>query len=172
MILKNDQSLTTITVEELRADAEKKTAILRELAAAFQPEPDTPPLTTADMRLASGTPLLYLEKGAALLEAVPQLNGTSPNAASIMRLGIEAELAYGKVLAQSKELTRQIRMAMLRPKLRAVKMARATCAVAEGFAQTDEGDAIKLHVEDMKQSRRRPARKPATKNTGDETTTK
>ena len=172
MILKNEQSLTTITVEELRADAEKKTAILRELAAAFQPDPDTPALTAADLRLASGTPLIYVEKGAALLDAVPQLNGATPNAASIMRLGIEAELAYGKVLAQSKELTRQIRQAMLRPKLRAVKMARATCAVAEGFARTDEGDSIKLHVEDMKQSRRRPPRKTVTKKSDDDTTTK
>ena len=172
MILKNDQSLTTITVEELRADAEKKTAILRELTAAFQPDPDTPPLTAAEMRLASGTPLVYVEKGAALLEAAPQLNGATPNASSIMRLGIEAELAYGKVLAQSKELTRQIRMAMLRPKLRAVKMARSTCAVAEGFAKTDEGDVIKLHVDDMKQSRRRPPRKPVTKKSDDETNNK
>ena len=32
MIFKNEQSLTSVTVEDLRADAEKKTALLRELA--------------------------------------------------------------------------------------------------------------------------------------------
>ncbi|HEY0155675.1 MAG TPA: hypothetical protein VGF28_00130 [Thermoanaerobaculia bacterium] len=167
MIFKNEEALVTVTVEELRADAEKKTAVLREMAAAFEPESDKGPLTVSEIRLAAGTPILYVEKGAMIADAAPGLSGAPENAAVIMRAGIEAELAYGKVLAQCEALARQIRMAMLRTKLRAVHMARTVLVVADAYAKTDDGDILKLHVEQMKQSRRRPRRKtgPATSTT-------
>lgn len=57
------------------------------------------------MRLASGTPLLYLEKGAVIADASPGLSGAVPE---------------------------------------------------------NEGDAIKIHVDQMKQSRRRSPRKTVT----------
>ena len=159
MIFKNEQSLTTVTVEELRADAERMTALLRELAAEFQPDDDKGPLTAAEMRLATGTPIQFVEKGAVIVDAAPDLSGTPANAATVMRLGVEAELAYGKVLAQAETLTRQIRMSMSRIKLRAVNMARTVLVVADAYVKTEEGDGLKVHVDLMKDSRRRPRRK-------------
>lgn len=160
MIFKNEQSLTTVTVEQLRADAEKKTALLRELAASFQSDEDKTPLTLAEIRLATGTPIQFVEKGAIIADAAPDLSGTPPNASSLMRLGVETELAYGKVLAESEALTRQIRMSMKRIKLRAVNMARQVLVVADAYVKTEAGDGLKVHVEQMKESRRRPRRKP------------
>jgi hypothetical protein len=162
MIFKNEQSLTSVTVEDLRADAEKKTALLRELAASFQPDEDKPPLTQTEMRLASGTPIQFVEKGAVIVDAVPDLSGTPPDASSVMRLGVEAELAYGKVLAEAEALTRQIKMSMLRVKLRAVNMSRSVLTVATAYAKTDAGQGLKVHVTQMKDSRRRPPRKVQT----------
>jgi hypothetical protein len=162
MIFKNEQSLTSVTVEELRADAEKKTALLRELAASFQPDEEKPPLTQFEMRLASGTPIQFVEKGAVIVDAVPDLSGTPPDASSVMRLGVEAELAYGKVLAEAQALTRKIRMSMLRVKLRAVNMSRSVLTVASAYVKTDAGDGLKIHVAQMKDSRRRPPRRVQT----------
>jgi len=162
MIFKNEKTLSEVTVEELRADAERKTALLRELAASFLPDDDRSPLTPAEMRLASGTPLVFVEKGAVIVDAAPGLSGTPPNASQVMRLGVEAELAYGKLLAESEALTRTIRMSLQRVKLRAVNMARSVLVVADAYAKTDEGDSLKVHVDQMKDSRRRPRRKPVT----------
>jgi hypothetical protein len=50
---------------------------------------------------------------------------------------------------------------MLRMKLRAVNYARKVFAVAQGYAQTPEGDVIRTHVEQMKLARRRARRKKA-----------
>jgi hypothetical protein len=155
-------------VEDLRADAEKKTALLRELAASFQPDEDRPPLTQNEMRLASGTPIHFVEKGAVIVDAVPDLSGTPPDASAVMRLGVEAELAYGKVLAEAQALTRQIRMAMLRIKLRAVNMSRSVLTVATAYAKTDAGHGLQVHVAQMKDSRRRPPRRVQTPKPGTE----
>lgn len=140
------------TVEGLQADAAKKVAILRAMAAEFINDDDNEPLTTNQMRLASRTPIAYLEKGAVICEAVPDLSGAPPNAAEVLRLAHAASVAYAPVIAEAEALARQARLAVLRKKLFAVTIARVVDKVARVFVQTGPGNWLKTHVDQLKRA--------------------
>jgi hypothetical protein len=149
------------TVEELQADAAKKVSILRAMAAEFINDDDNEPLTTNEMRIASRTPVLYLEKSAVVCEAVPDLSGAPANAAEILRLAHAAEVAYAPVIAEAEALARQARLAVLRKKLFAVTIARVIDKIARVFVQTGSGNWLKTHVDQMKRALTpRPRQKP------------
>ena len=160
MIFKSGgENLTTVTVEEIHADARKKAELIRSLAAEFRDDDAPGPLSTTRMRLASRTTPAFLDKGAVISRVVPNLSGTPPGAADTMRMCVEADAAYAEVLAEAEELVRQIRMGMLRTKLKGVDLARIVYRTAKAYVQTDEGDAIRTHVEEMGRTLPHP-RKP------------
>lgn len=156
------------TVEDLQADAAKKVAILRAMAAEFINDEDNEPLTSSQMRLASRTPGIYLEKGAVVCEAAPDLTGTPPKAAEILRLTYAAEVAYAQVIAEAEELARQVRLANLRKKLFAVGIARVVDKIARVFVQTGAGNWLKTHVDQMKRALTRPPRPPQSDSPDDD----
>lgn len=155
-----DEPENGFTVEELQADAAKKVAVLRAMAAEFINDNDKEPLTTSEMRLASRTPTIYLEKSAVVSEAAPGLSGAPPNAATILRLSHAADVAYAQVFAEAEELARQVRRAIVRKKLSAISIARTVDKVARVLVQTGAGDWLKTHVDQMKRALTRPPRPP------------
>ena len=160
-----DPDFSIFTPEVLMADAQKKVELLRQLAAEFK-APDTRPLTRAEIALATRTPIVFLEKGAVFGEAAaPDVRVREANIQR-MRVTLNADVAYGKVLAQAEELTRQIRLAMARRKLEAVLVARDIYRIAKGYAQTQEGDSLKGHVEAMGKTLTRPRRSEKSEGEG------
>lgn len=155
------------TTEALQADAAKKVALLRAMAAEFIDEDDNEPLTVNQQRLAARTPSLYLEKAAIVSEAAPDL-AAPIGSAEILRLTHAAEAAYSPLVAEAEQLARQIRMAVLRKKLFAVQIARVIDRIARVFVQTGAGDWLRTHVEQMKRALTRPPRpKPETESATD-----
>jgi hypothetical protein len=148
--------LSVFTPEALMADAQKKVELVRQLAAEFKTE-GARPLTPAEIALANRTPIVFLEKGAVFGEAAPGIGSTEAQI-QLMRVTFHADIAYGKVLAEAEELTRQIRLAMLRGKLAAATFARGLYKVGKGYAQTEAGDAVKGHVQEMGKALTRPRR--------------
>lgn len=155
-----DEPEKGFTVEDLQADAARKVAVLRAMAAEFINDNDREPLTTSELRLASRTPGIYLERGAVISEAAPDLSGTPPKAADVLRLTHAAEVAYAQVIAEAGELARQVRMAVLRKKLAAVGIARIVDKMARIFVETGAGNWLKTHVDQMKRALTRPSRTP------------
>ncbi len=157
------------TVEQLQADAAKKVAILRAMAAEFIT--DDEPLTPTERRVATRTPALYLEKSAVVCEAAPELAVKVPNAAETLRLTYAAEVAYAQVIAEAEELVRQLRTAVQRKKLSAIGIARIVDRVARVFVNTGAGNWLKTHVDQMKRSLTRPPRpaKPEEDGVDDDT---
>jgi hypothetical protein len=153
-----DQPENGFTVEDLQADAAKKVAILRAMAAEFINDNDNQPLTVSQTRLASRTPSIYLEKGAVVCEAAPEMPGTPPGAAHTLRLAYAADVVYASVIAEAEELVRQIRLATMRKKLFAISIARVVDKMARIFVQTGPGNWLKTHVDQMKRTLTRPPR--------------
>lgn len=158
MTFYNEQltDLSVFTPEALMLDAQKKVEILRQLAAEFKTE-GARPLTRAEIALANRTPIVFLEKGAVFGEAAPGVGSTEAQI-QLLRVTFNADIAYGKVLAEAEELTRQIRLAMLRGKLGGVIFARDLYKVAKSYAQTQRGDSVKGHTQDMGKALTRPRR--------------
>ncbi|HEY0158672.1 MAG TPA: hypothetical protein VGF28_15420 [Thermoanaerobaculia bacterium] len=158
MTFYNDKlgDLSVYTPEALMADAQKKVEVLRQLAAEFRTE-GARPLTSAEIALANRTPIVFLEKGAVFGEAAPGVGSTDAQI-QLLRVTFNADIAYGKVLAEAEELTRQIRQAMLRGKFNAVTFARGLYKVAKSYAQTDLGDGVKGHTQEMGKALTRPRR--------------
>jgi hypothetical protein len=158
MTFYNDKltDLSVFTPEAMMADAQKKVEILRQLAAEFKTE-GARPLTRAEIALANRTPVVFLEKGAVFGEAAPGI-GITETQIQLMRVTFHADVAYGKVLAEAEELTRQIRLAMLRGKFSAATFARDLYKVGKSYAQTQGGDSVKGHVQEMGKTLTRPRR--------------
>jgi hypothetical protein len=154
-----DEPENGFTVEDLQADAAKKVAILRAMAAEFINDNDNAPLSASQMRLAGRTPSLYLEKSAVVCDAVPDLSGAPPKAAEILRLTHAADVAYAQVIAEAEELVRQIRLSVHRKKLSAISIARIVDKVARVLIQTGAGNWLKTHVDQMKRALTRPPRR-------------
>ena len=141
-------------------DAQERVARLRLIAAEFPDEAEPRPLTPAELRLARHTSVAALEKAALFSEAAPAVGGVA-NAVEL-RDAIAFELAYGGVRDEAAAVARRVEMAILRRKLKAVRLTRGLYRVAKGFITIDAGDAVRTHVEEMKRTLVRPRRrKPA-----------
>ena len=155
----------------LQADAQEKIAQVRALAASFPGQADQNALTVRERRLANGTPVQFLERAAQLAEAASALGATVDVA--LLRDAVYWELAYGGLVDQINTLGRQVEMAIVSRKLKAVKAARSLYQMAKVYAATDEGRSMKPKVQELKETLRRkrktaPKRTPATE-TEDET---
>ena len=138
-------------------DAQERMTRLRAMAEEFPDESDPKPLTTAEMRLARSTSVAALENAAVLIEAAPDFGNAVGNASADvvqMREAIAFELAYGGVRDEARAYARQVDLAILRRKLKAVRAARGLYRVAKGFVTVDAGDSIRLHVTEMKRALR------------------
>lgn len=161
-----DPTPTPITnPNPLLADAQDKIAQVRALAAAFPEEPDQNTLTIQDRRLATATPVQFLERAAQLAEAVPTVGAAVDTNVTVLRDAIYWELAYSALVDQINTLARQVEMAIFSRKLKAVKVARSLYQVAKVYVGTDAGTPMKPHVQELKQTlhrkRKTSAKAPA-----------
>lgn len=138
-------------------DAQQRVAQLRAMAEDFPDETDRTPLTSMEVRLARHTPIEALERAAVFAEAVPGV------AVGIdvreLRDTIAFELAYGGVRDEANAMARNVDHAILRRKLKAVRIARALYRVAKGYVTLDVGDVARTHVEALKRALVRPRRR-------------
>jgi hypothetical protein len=146
------------TVEDLQADAARKMAVLRAMAAEFVEENDKEPLTRKQICAATRTPLAYLEKSAALSETAPEI-AAPPRAAEILRLTHAANVIYGPVLEEAERLARQIRVAMWRKNLAAGSIARTVHRLAGLLVETEAGQWLRTHVDQLQRIPGRPWRR-------------
>lgn len=143
------------TIEDLQADAERKLALLRAIAAEFIDDGASAPLTRKEICAASRTPLVYLEKSAALCDAAPQIDAP-PRAAETLRLTQAANEIYAPLLEEAERLARQIRMAIWRKNLTAVTIARYVHRRAGLLVDTGAGQWLRTHVDQLKRIPGRP----------------
>lgn len=161
-IKEKDTTKDLTAVEEPAAnrftpDAGDRITRLRTMATEFPDDAQPRPLTTAEIRLARGTTVAALEKAALLAEAAPEIAVAE---VTELRDAIAFELAYGGMRDEAMALARRIDLAILRRKLKAVKMARGLYRVAKGYVTLDAGDSVRPHVTEMKRSLNRRRRKP------------
>jgi hypothetical protein len=164
----------TTNPNPLLADAQDKIAQVRALAAAFPEEADQNTLTSQDVRLANGTSVQFLERAAQLAEAVPAVGAAVDTNVTVFRDAIYSELAYGALVDQLDTLARQVEMAIVSRKLKAVKVARSLYQVAKVYVNTDAGTPMKPHVQELKQTlqrKRKTKAKPANAPTPTSATT-
>ena len=155
--------ITTTNPNPLLADAQDKIAQLQTLAASFPEEADQNSLTSTDLRLATATSVLFLERVAQLAEAVPVVGAAVDTNVSVLRTAVYSELAYGALVDQLNTLARQVEMAIASRKLKAVKVARSFYKIAKVYVTTDAGTPMKPHVQELKQTlqrKRKTAAKP------------
>lgn len=154
----------TTNPNPLLADAQDKIAQVRALAAAFPDEADQNTLTSQELGLANATSVQFLEKAAQLAEAAPAVGAAVDTDVTVLRDAIYSELAYGALVDQLDALARQVEMAILSRKLKAVKVARSLYQIAKVYVNTDAGTPLKPHVQELKrtlQRKRKKAVKPA-----------
>src|SRR5258708_22414407 len=88
----------TTNPNPLLADAQDKIAKLLTLAASFPEEPDQNSLTSTDLRLASATPVQFLERVAQLAEAVPVVGAAVGTNVTRFRHALYSELAHRAIV--------------------------------------------------------------------------
>ena len=129
-------------------DAQERMARLRAMASEFPDDTDPAPLTPAEIRIARQTSLEALEKAAVFAEAAPKVGGPVVDSAEL-RDAIAFELAYTGVRDEAHVMARRVDHAILRRKLKAVKLVRGLYRIGKGFVTLKAGDPIKPHVKDM-----------------------
>jgi hypothetical protein len=150
----------TPAANPLTAAAQAKIAQLRAMGDDFPDDPTAKPLTPAEMRLAAGTPVVFMEKSALLTEAAPSIGGALSVDAEFLRESIAEELAYGGVIDEANAFARRVELYLLRRKLKAARIARDIYRMAQGYAKTDPGNPVTPHVEEMKRAlRKKPAKR-------------
>ena len=128
-------------------DAQDRMLRLRSMASDFPDVAEPRPLTLAEVRLARGTPPAVMEKAAIFVEAAG-LDGAVADVTEL-REAIAFELAYGGVRDEAISMARRVDHAILRRKLKAVKLARGVYRVGKGFVTLDAGDSLKTQVEEI-----------------------
>ena len=139
-------------------DAQERMARLRAMASDFPDVADPKPLTLAEIRLARQTSPEALETAAVFAEAAPGVGSAVADVAEI-RDAIAFELAYGRVPGEARAMARRADHAILRRKLKAVKLARGLYRLGKGYVTLDAGDSFKPHVAEMGNTLTRRRRK-------------
>ena len=139
-------------------DAHERRIRLRAMADEFPDAAQPKPLTLAEIRIARQTTPAALEKAALFAEAAP---GVGSNVADVAELrdAIAFELAYGGVRDEAQAMARRVDHAILRRKLKAVRLARGLYRLGKGYVTLDAGDSLKPHVKEMRNSLARRKRK-------------
>lgn len=153
-----DEPEQGFTVEDLEADAARLIEILRALIAEFVDEKNQEPLTRSDISTVHRLPLDYLEEGAALCGAAPEV-GITPHSGEKVHLTRAANVAYEPVFETSEKLTRLIREAMWRKTLEAISITRAAHRRADLLVESGEAPRLKRHVDRLRRLAARPWRR-------------
>jgi hypothetical protein len=151
-----DEPENGFTIEDLKADAEKKLAILDALLADFETGDEQ--LTKGEICTASRTPLEYLEKSVAICDAAPELD-VPPLTPEKLRLMHAAITIYAPVCQKAERLARLSREATWRTKLAGLSLARLVHRVAGLVAETGGPQWLREHVEKIKKIPGRPWRR-------------
>jgi hypothetical protein len=132
------------------ADARKRIALLRMVAADLTEDPKRRTLRPTEIRLARHTSAVALEKAAVFAESEP----IGRNIVDPMELRevIAFELAYGGVRDAALVLAREIDLAILRRKLKSVLAVRALYRVAKAYKTFDAGDKSHTHLAELKRA--------------------
>lgn len=128
---------------------------MRALAAAFPEEADQNALTVRERRLANSTPVQFLERAAQLAEAAPAIGAAMDADVDLLRDAVYWELAYSALVDQINTLGRQVEMAIVSRKLKAVKVARNLYQIARVYVGTPAGAPLKPQVQELKETLRR-----------------
>ena len=164
----NEKDSVTVAEEpsanRYTADAAERIAKLRTISEEFPDESDPRPLKPAEIGLAKATSASALEKAALFTEATPNLK--IANTADL-RDSIAFELAYGGLRDEALALARRIEHAIMRRKLKAVRVARGVYRVAKGYVTLDAGDGVRTHKDALGQSLARTRRKKLAPPEGD-----
>ncbi|HUP60421.1 MAG TPA: hypothetical protein VNA69_08395 [Thermoanaerobaculia bacterium] len=140
-------------------------AQVRAIADAFPDEPHPQALTPMEVRLARHTPVEALESAAEFLDAMPHL--AQGMDAELLREAIAFELAYDGVRVEALALVRRVEHAILRRKLKAVKITRGLYRIAKGYATLEQStEAVQKHVLSLKRSLVRPRGRKRAKGEG------
>lgn len=115
---------------------------LRAVAAEFPDKADPRPLTAGEMAVARRTSVTAMQKLAVFAEANRQV-ADAVVVLDELRDTIAFEMAYTGVIDQASTIIRNIDLAILRRKSRAVRMALDLYRMSKSFASTDAGKLIK-----------------------------
>lgn len=140
---------------------QKHLETLKAIADEYADPPDSPPLTTPQIRLVRSTPLEGLLAAANFAEAVPGVGGVLSDA-TLLKEAIDFELAHMPLLAAARELVIRIETRMLRQRLEAVLFARGLYRVGKSYVTTGSTQHEKVFVQAMRRTLgRHKRRKPA-----------
>ncbi|HEY0160425.1 MAG TPA: hypothetical protein VGF28_24270 [Thermoanaerobaculia bacterium] len=143
------------------ADALEQVGRLRMIRELFPDEPDARELTPHEIRLANVTRVEALEEAATFAQAQPNVGGSLSNVEALHDT-IQFVLAYERVRGEAMKVLRHIDRAILRRKLKGVRLARGLYVVAKAYAARVADESAKTHVQLMQRSLvRRRKTKPA-----------
>lgn len=161
-----DEPRETRPANRYTSDASRRRAQVRAIGDAFPDEPEPRPLTPMEVRLARHTPVEALESAAEFLDSMPHL--AQGMDAELLRDAIAFELAYDGIRIEALALVRRVEHAILRRKLKAVKITRGLYRIAKGYATLDQSnEAVQQHVLNLKRSLVRPRRRKRAKSDGE-----
>jgi hypothetical protein len=132
------------------ADARRRIALLQTVAADLTEDPERRALRPTEIRLARHTSAVALEKAAVFAES--QEIGRDLVEPLELREVISFELAYGGVRDAALVLAREIDLAILRRKLKAVLAVRALYRVAKAYRSLSAGDKAHTHLVELKRA--------------------
>jgi hypothetical protein len=142
------------------ASANDSMTRLRAISEGFPEEPEPRPLKPSEIRLANSTSVEGLEQAALFANAAPNVGGSLGNVEEL-RDAINFVFANVRVRDEAMALVRRVDHAIIRRKVKAVKVARSLYRVAKAYATTEPGDAVKAHVTQLQRTLGRRRRKPA-----------
>lgn len=142
---------TPTTLSQYDADARAKIAVLRAMAADFAlPEPRS--LTSAERRIVTSTPRVFVEKAANFGEMVPGI-GTASNADYAAMLDAEAYAqAYAALIDEIEALRQRVRKAVALRRLRSALTARSIYRMGKNYVLVEGGDNAKTHLTEMRRA--------------------
>jgi len=137
------------TIEQLQAEADRVSAVLRALIAEFTDEANDEPIETGDRKVASRTPHEYLQAGADLCAAAPDFHHMPPRAYDLLDRTFAAQVIFSPVLVLAAELTMRVEEGLVKKKLEALPVARVVHSIARLLVETGLGEWLTAHVEEM-----------------------
>ena len=148
---------TETTSPQYEADARAKIAALRAMAADFAlPQPRS--LTSAERRVVTATPRVFVEKAANFGQAVPGLSEAANADFTDMRDGEAYANAYDALIDELEATRQLVRKAVALRRLKSARSARSIYRMGKSYMLVAGGDSAKTHVQEMKKALHRRRR--------------
>ena len=148
---------TTSPSPQYEADARAKIAALRAMAADFTP-PEPRSLTSAERRVVTATPRVFVEKAANFGQTVPGLSEAANADFTDMRDGEAYANAYDALIDELEATRQLVRKAVALRRLKSARSARSIYRMGKSYMLVDGGDNAKTHVQEMKRALHRRRR--------------